>query len=75
MKYIEELDNGDTFELDNNFYVLTSDFKKSGDRLSYSLQNGSPKWLSSQTIVEAVPLYFLDRDNNTVAIKIKNALT
>ena len=38
MKYIEELNNGDSFELDNNFYVLTSDFKKSGDRLSYSLK-------------------------------------
>jgi hypothetical protein len=69
MKYIEELTAGDTFESNGLIFLLTVDFKKSGDKLAYCLINGSPKWFSSQTIVEAIPVYSLDNENNPVAIK------
>jgi hypothetical protein len=69
MKYIEELTAGDTFESNGLIFLLTVDFKKSGDKLAYSLLDGSPKWFSSQAIVEAVPVYKLDNENHTIAIK------
>lgn len=70
MKYIEELSHGDVFTIDTKTFLLTSDFKKSGDKLAYSMVDGSPKWFSSQAIVEVVPIYTLDSDNNTIPIKI-----
>lgn len=70
MKYIEELCAGDTFQSDNKFFLLTCDFKKSGAKLAFSLQDGSAKWFDSQTIVEAMPIYRLDNDNNTIPLKI-----
>lgn len=72
MKYIEELIAGDTFEIENKFFLLTSDFKKNGSRLAFSLQDGSAKWFNSQAIVESLPVYRLDNDNNTVPLKIEH---
>jgi hypothetical protein len=69
MKYIEELCPGDTFQSDNKFFLLTSDFKKSGAKLAFSLQDGSAKWFDSQTIVDILPIYCLDKDNNIIPIK------
>jgi hypothetical protein len=69
MKYIEELSPGDSFSYQNHLFLLTSDFKSNGNRLCYSLIDGFPTWLSSQTIVEHSPIYSLDKDNNTIPIK------
>lgn len=69
MKYIEELSNGDFFKYEHNFYLLGSDFKKNGDRLSYSLNSGFPLWVSNQTVVEKIELYTLDVENNVIPIK------
>lgn len=69
MKYIEELAPGDCFTFNNNKYLLTSDFKSSGTRLSYSLNNGSPKWFEANTMVSQEPIYILDKNNNIIAIK------
>lgn len=70
MKYIEELSNGDSFKFNNKVFLLTSDFKKSGAKLAYSLEDGSPKWFDSQAIVESLQIYTLDNENNTIPIKI-----
>lgn len=70
MKYLEEINPGDTFFMDNNPYILTTDFKKNGHRLCYSLESGFPKWLESKTIIEHHPVYYLDKDNNVVPVKI-----
>lgn len=70
MKYVEELSNGDTFRIDNKFFLLTSDFKKSGAKLAYSLDNGCAKWFDSQTIVESQPIYILDENNNTIPVRV-----
>lgn len=70
MKYIEELNFGDTFLHKDQLMVLTSDFKSNGSRLCYSLDSGFPVWLTDQTMVEHTPIYVLDKDNNTVPVKI-----
>lgn len=69
MKYLEEITPGDIFYHNNQIYVLTSDFKNSGSRMSVSLDNGFPIWLDAQTIIETLPLFKLDKDNNIIPIK------
>ena len=70
MKYIEELSIGDTFSYKDQIFLLTSDFKSNGSRLCYSLINGQPSWLANQTMIEHNPIYILDKDNNTIPVKI-----
>jgi len=69
MKYIEELVGGDSFLYDNTHYVLTSDFKKDGKKLAYSLDSGFAKWFEPASIVEKTNLYILDNQNNILPIK------
>ena len=68
-KYIEELSNGDAFILNNNTYILSSDFKKNGERLSMSLTDGNSRWVKPNEMIEAVQLFIMDKDNNIIAIK------
>lgn len=72
MKYIEELNFGDTFSYKDQILILTSDFRSNGSRLCYSLNNGQPCWLTNQTIVEHCQVYILDKDNNIIPIKTTN---
>jgi hypothetical protein len=69
MKYIEELSSGDCFIHNSRKFLLTSDFRKNGHRLAYSLTDGFSSWLDEQQIVELLPIYFLDKDNNIIPIK------
>ena len=69
MKYIEELNNGDSFTYHNSLFVLSCDFKNNGDKLGICLQNGSPKWFKSNDIVDITPIYILNSENQTIAIK------
>lgn len=69
MKYIEELNAGDSFQVDNNIYIITSDFKKNGDRNCIDLSSGSPRWISPNTIVDICPVYILDTENNITPVK------
>ena len=64
MKYIEELQNGETFVFDKENFVITSDFKANGNRLAYSLKNGHPKWMNSDCSVKIEPIYVLDEQQN-----------
>jgi|694.fasta_scaffold05897_12 hypothetical protein len=70
MKYLEELNIGDSFSYQNQVFLLTSDFKANGNKLCYSLNTGFPTWLSSQSIVEHSPIYILDKDNNIIPLNI-----
>ena len=72
MKYIEELSPGDMFTYSNNHFILTTDFKKRGSKLAYSLIDGSPKWFNSADTVEPSQLYTIDEDNNVVLFKNDN---
>lgn len=69
MKMIEELSPGDSFEYREKIFVLTCDFKNNGDKLVYSLEDGKPLWINSSQIVDHVPIYKLDADNNVISIK------
>ncbi len=69
MKYIEELSAGETFLSDNIMYLLSTDFKKNGSRLGFSLNSGFAKWFESDKIIEPQSIYFLDADNNIIPIK------
>lgn len=68
-KYIEELNHGDAFFVGSHYYVLSTDFKKNGDQLCFSLIDGKPKWFKSNDIVSHTPLFTMDKDSNIIAIK------
>jgi translation elongation factor EF-1alpha len=63
-KYLEELNSGECFELDNTIYLITSDFRKSGDRMTVDTKTGNIRWFSGDTIIEQVDLYMLSSENN-----------
>lgn len=69
MQYLEELKIGDCFMLSNRDYILTTDFKSSGHKLSICLSDGSAHWLASDTIINQIDIFKLDKDNNIIAIK------
>lgn len=69
MKYVEELEPGDCFIVEDKLYLLTCDFKSNGDRLCFCLSTGLPKWFGASTIVSVNPIYSLDTNNNIVPIK------
>lgn len=72
MKYLEEINPGDIFSIDNIHYLLTIDFKKNGSRLVYRLDNGSPAWLAGNSLVQISPIYYLDKENNIVPMKLES---
>jgi hypothetical protein len=69
MKYLEELNPGVLFSYNETYWVVTSDFKKNGDRMCISIKDGFPSWMSSNTTVQEVDGYVLDANNNFVAIR------
>jgi len=69
MKYIEELFPGQCFEFQKNYFLLTQDFKKNGERLCVRLDNGTSNWLKADYIVNATDLFTMDKDSNIIAIK------
>jgi hypothetical protein len=69
MKYIEEISIGDCFILENNKYILTTDFKKSGQRMCVDLVDGSIKWIQGNTIIDQIDIFTVDKDTNIIAIK------
>lgn len=74
MNYIEELKSGDCFVYEHKYFVTTIDFKKNNDRLAISLADGSPKWFKSDSIINKIEIYTLDKANTIIPIqpKIKN---
>lgn len=77
MKYIEELKPGDLFLVNNERFILTSDFRLSKEdkykRLSVNVSNGFLQWVEDDKIVESLDLYFRDKEGNIIALKeIKN---
>ena len=70
-KYIEELNSGDSFEFENNIYLLSSDFKKNGERMALSVKSGQSRWINASSMVHPCELYLMDKDNNIIALKPK----
>jgi hypothetical protein len=69
MKYLEELASGDCFEYSGKYYILSTDFKPNGKKLCFSLLNGFPSWLNSDTMVNLTDIFTMDIDSNIIAIK------
>lgn len=69
MKYIEELEAGDAFVVNNQHFILTMDFKKNGDKLSVNLVNGQSQWMKPNDMVENIDLFTIDKNNLIIAIK------
>lgn len=72
MKYIEELIPGSTFVRDDKLFLLTTDYKKDGSKLAFSLNGGQPIWMKASEIVDICPIFRLDKDNNVIPISTNN---
>jgi len=69
MKYLEELQIGDCFQLNSSHFIITSDFKKDGKKFCIDLKTGYGKWISPSDMVEIIDIFTLDKDSNVIAIK------
>ena len=69
MKYLEELESGESFVLDSKYFIVTTDFKSSGKRLCYNLTNGNPQWIEPNIVVALEPIYVMDKENNVLPIR------
>lgn len=72
MKFLEEISGGDCFQLDNEYFVATCDYKSGkdiGSRNCISVKDGSPRWIKTNTMVEFIPLFTLDSTSNILPIK------
>ena len=69
MKFIEELSCGDCFQVDNDFFIVTTDFKKNNSRACISLQSGSSRWFDANFTVDTINIYRLDKENNLIPFK------
>lgn len=72
LKYIEELQSGESFTFQDKHWIVTTDFKHDGQRLCYDLSSGCPQWLKANDTVIISPIYSLDKNNNICPLKIYN---
>lgn len=68
MKYIEELKPSDCFIINNEIFLISADYKKSGDRICISTKTGFMRNFSSNYMVDQIYLYTLDKENNIIPI-------
>lgn len=69
MKYLEELSIGDCYTSGGKPYIITTDYKKNGSRLTVCLIDGTTHWTVSDLIVDPIDIFTVDKDSNIVAIK------
>jgi len=71
MKYIEELECGEFFILNNNSFIKTMDFKdgKTRKHLCVSIKDGKNMWIESSASVDILDLYRRDNDGNILPIR------
>lgn len=66
------MENGECFMCSNELYIITSDFRKNKDiyeKKTVSIKNGTCRWMSHNTIVEKIDLFYRDKDNNILLCK------
>lgn len=68
-KYIEELNAGDSFLFQDEYWICGTDFKNNGYRNALSLKTGSPRWLSPETIIDPIQIYILDNNGTIIPVK------
>jgi hypothetical protein len=72
MKFVEELKPGECFSYENNYFIISSDFKKSKEGILKScieIKTGLSKWIKDNTTVEIIPLFTLDLESNIIPIR------
>lgn len=72
MKYLEELSPGCFFDFKADKFILSSDYKTSGQDKKYkcvSVINGFIRWFKGSEVVERLDLYYQDEDKNLVLVK------
>lgn len=69
MKYLEELTIGECFSNNGSNFILTTDFRRNGQKLCINLKDGFLKWLNGDTLVEQIDIFTFDKDNNVIAMK------
>lgn len=69
MKYLEEIDSGNCFIYNGSYFIVTTDFKKNGDKLVVCLSNGQSHWMKPNNMVNVIDVFTIDKDNNIIAIK------
>jgi hypothetical protein len=67
--FLEELNCGDCFNSSEKLFIVTTDYKKSGDRLCINLNDGSSRWFKPDAMVSKISIMYTDEDSNIVAIK------
>lgn len=68
-KFIEELISGDFFETQTGRYILTSDFRKNGEKLCIDINTGHMRWFKPNDHIKSISLYAIDSNNNFHPIK------
>jgi hypothetical protein len=68
-KYVEELEGGDVFLLNNEYFSVSTDYKKNGDKMCVSLKSGNIKWVAGNSVIDHTAIYTMDSENNLVSIK------
>lgn len=63
------MSHADCFEYQDNLYILTTDFKKNGERNCINLKTGCTQWFKGNTKVSESSLYSIDKDNNFYPLK------
>ena len=69
MKYIEELDSGEFFCVDNHKYIMSTDVKVNGKRMAISVQNGGIRWFAPEAVATIQDIYYRDEENNILLVK------
>jgi hypothetical protein len=73
MKYLEEIEAGDTFAYQNYFYVLSSDYRETKNKqtsyMCLGLNDGLVRWFLGSIMIEPTQLYHLDINNNFSPLK------
>jgi hypothetical protein len=63
-KYIEELLPGQCFCVNNQQYIITSDFDNKSKRLCIDLKTGQSRWFKFDTSTDTISIYILDDNSN-----------
>lgn len=69
MKYVEEINIGDCFVLNESHFIVTSDFKKDGKRLCIDLKTGFGIWIDPEESVKEIDIFTLDTNSNIIPIR------
>jgi hypothetical protein len=72
MHHLEEINNGQTFTINNTIYIATCDFDNNKKRLCIDILSGQLRWLLLNSLVELVDLYKIDNNNNIINIRGNN---